>query len=118
MKQFNEYNELVEATKYGAIYEPQNIKTYADALDPEVLIKGVGRLLLSQVKRRIAEILKGMESDAKVSMRSPDLQVGEEMLGKIEKRLIYFVGALADVEVEMRRPQYKRKLTTLKKKER
>jgi len=30
--------------------------------------------------------------------------------------LTSFVGAVADVEVEMRRPQYKRKLTMLKKK--
>ena len=43
-------------------------------------------------------------------------EFGEDHLYKIQNQLIYFVGALADVEKEMKSSQYKRKLTILKKK--
>ena len=115
MKKFNEYTQLTEA-KYGAIYEPKNIKTYEDALDPEVYVFGMATYTLSIIKRRIAEILKGMESDMKLSMRSSNHTLGEEILNEIQKKLIYFVGALADAEKQMNTSQYKRRTTMLKNK--
>ena len=121
MKKFNEYTKstLTEA-KYGAIYEPKNIKTYEDALDPEVLIKGIGRLSLSQIKRNILDKYKELAVDMRLSTNPASAGKGEEYgadhLYKIQNKLIYFVGALADVEKEMKSSQYKRKLTILKKK--
>ena len=121
MKKFNEYtqSQLTEA-KYGAIYEPKNIKTYEDALDPEVLIKGVGRLLLSQIKRNILDKYKELALDMRLSTNPASAgkgaEFGEDHLYKIQNQLIYFVGALADAEKEMNSSQYKRKLTMLKKK--
>ena len=119
MKKFNEYTQLTEA-KYGAIYEPKNIKTYEDALDPEVLIRGIGRLLLSQIKRNILDKYKELALDMRLSTNPASAgkgaEFGEDHLYKIQNQLIYFVGALADVEKEMKSSQYKRKLTILKKK--
>tara|TARA_R100000951_G_scaffold90614_1_gene78928 strand:- start:40 stop:408 length:369 start_codon:yes stop_codon:yes gene_type:complete len=121
MKKFNEYtqSQLTEA-KYGAIYEPKNIKTYEDALDPEVLIKGMGRLLLSQIKRKILDKYKELELDMRLSANPASVgkghEYGQDHLNKIQNNLIYFVGALADAEKEMNSSQYKRKLTMLKKK--
>ena len=121
MKKFNEYtqSQLTEA-KYGAIYEPKNIKTYEDALDPEVLIRGIGRLLLSQIKRNILDKYKELALDMRLSTNPASAgkgaEFGEDHLYKIQNQLIYFVGALADVEKEMKSSQYKRKLTILKKK--
>jgi hypothetical protein len=121
MKKFNEYtqSQLTEA-KYGAIYEPKNIKTYEDALDPEVLIKGVGRLLLSQIKRNILDKYKELALDMRLSTNPASAgkgaEYGADHLNKIQNKLIYFVGALADAEKEMNSSQYKRKLTMLKKK--
>jgi len=119
MKKFNEYTKLTEA-KYGAIYEPKNIKTYEDALDPEVLIKGMGRLLLSQIKRKISDKYKELALDMRLASNPASVgkghEYGQDHLNKIQNNLIYFVGALADAEKEMNSSQYKRKLTMLKNK--
>ena len=114
MKQFNEYNELVEG-KFGSIYDMKDIKTLADAEDPEIVISGMGTMKLSTAKQRIAEIYKDLFRDALQSSKNKS-DFAENQLSIVQGRLTSFVGAVADVEVEMRRPQYKRKLTTLKKK--
>jgi len=114
MKEFNEYNELVEG-KFGGIYDMKDIKTLADGEDPEILIKGMGRMKLSQTKQRIVEIYKDLFRDALRSSKDKS-EFAEKQFSTIENRLMTFVGAVADVEVEMRKPQYKRKMTMLKKK--
>ena len=115
MRNFKEFNELTEAAKYGGI-DMKSVKTYEDALDPEVYVFGMATYTLSIIKRRIAEILKGMESDMKLSMRSSNHTLGEEILNEIQKKLIYFVGALADAEKQLNTSQYKRRTTMLKNK--
>jgi hypothetical protein len=49
-------------------------------------------------------------------MKNDKLQYGEQIQDKIDKRLKYFIGALADVEKQMKSPQYKRRTTMLKNK--
>ena len=119
MRNFKEFNELTEAAKYGSI-DMKSVKTYEDALDPEVLVKGIGRLSLSQIKRNILDKYKELAVDMRLSTNPASAGKGEEYgadhLYKIQNKLIYFVGALADVEKEMKSSQYKRKLTILKKK--
>ena len=115
MRNFKEFNQLTEVAKYGGI-DMESVKTYEDALDPEVYVFGMATYTLSIIKRRIAEILKGMESDMKLSMRSSNHTYGEQIQDKIDKRLKYFIGALADVEKQMKTSQYKRRTTMLKNK--
>ena len=114
MKQFNEYNELVEG-KFGSVYNIKDIKTLADAEDPEIVISGMGTMKLSTAKQRIVEIYKDLFRDALQSLKNKS-DFAENQLSIVQGRLTSFVGAVADVEVEMRKPQYKRKLTMLKKK--
>ena len=111
MKRFKTY--ITEAKKYGSIMNTKP-KTTKEALDPEVYIQGLGRYLYSQIKRMVADKLKTLESEARLSTRSDRLTYGAEHLHKITKNLIYFVGALADVQKEMKTSQWKRKLTMLK----
>ena len=115
MRNFKEFNQLTEVVKYGSI-DTKSIKTYEDALDPEVYVFGMATYSLSIIKRRIAEILEDMADDMRTSMKNDKLQYGEQIQDKIDKRLKYFIGALADVEKQMKSPQYKRRTTMLKNK--
>ena len=115
MRNFKEFNQLTEAAKYGSI-DMESVKTYEDALDPEVYVFGMATYTLSIVKRRIAEILEDMEDDMRLSMKNDKFTYGEQIQDTIDKRLKYFIGALADVEKQMKTPQYKRRTTMLKNK--
>ena len=115
MRNFKEFNQLTEVAKYGSI-DTKSIKTYEDALDPEVYVFGMATYSLSIIKRRIAEILEDMADDMRTSMKNDKLQYGEQIQDKIDKRLKYFIGALADVEKQMKSSQYKRRTTMLKNK--
>ena len=115
MRNFKEFNQLTEAAKYGSI-DMESVKTYEDALDPEVYVFGMATYTLSIVKRRIAEILEDMEDDMRLSMKNDKFAYGEQIQDKIDKKLKYFIGALADVEKQMKTPQYKRRTTMLKNK--
>jgi NADPH-dependent curcumin reductase CurA len=115
MRNFKEFNQLTEVAKYGSI-DMKSVKTYEDALDPEVYVFGMATYSLSIIKRRIAEILEDMADDMRTSMKSDKLQYGEQFQNTIENRLKYFIGALADVEKQMKTPQYKRRTTMLKNK--
>ena len=115
MRNFKEFNQLTEAAKYGSI-DMESVKTYEDALDPEVYVFGMATYSLSIIKRRIADILKDMEDDMRTSMKNDKLQYGEQIQNTIEKKLKYLVGALADVEKQMKSSQYKRRTTMLKNK--
>ena len=115
MRNFKEFNQLTEVAKYGSI-DMESVKTYEDALDPEVYVFGMATYSLSIIKRRIAEILEDMADDMRTSMKNDKLQYGEQIQNEIDKRLKYFIGALADVEKQMKTSQYKRKLTMLKNK--
>ena len=115
MRNFKEFNQLTEVAKYGSI-DMESVKTYEDALDPEVYVFGMATYSLSIIKRRIAEILEDMADDMRTSMKSDKLQYGEQIQDKIDKRLKYFIGALADVEKQMKTSQYKRRTTMLKNK--
>jgi len=115
MRNFKEFNELTEVAKYGSI-DMKSVKTYEDALDPEVYTFGMGTYPLSMLKRRIADILKDMEDDMRLSIKNDKFTYGEQIQDKIDKRLKYFIGALADVEKQMKSPQYKRRTTMLKNK--
>ena len=57
MKQFNEYNELVEG-KFGSIYDMKDIKTLADAEDPEIVISGMGTMKLSTKNKGLLKYTK------------------------------------------------------------
>ena len=115
MRNFKEFNQLTEVAKYGGI-DMKNIKTYEDALNPEVYVFNIATYSLSIIKRMIAEKYKALEDEMKASMKSDRLQYGEEHFKKIQGNLTYFVGALADAEKQMKTSQYKRKLTMLKNK--
>ena len=115
MRNFKEFNQLTEAAKYGGI-DMKSVKTYEDALDPEVYVFGMATYSLSIIKRRIAEILEDMADDMRTSMKNDKLQYGEQIQNTIEKKLKYFIGALADVEKQMKTSQYKRRTTMLKNK--
>jgi hypothetical protein len=72
-----------------------------DPNDPEVLIDGYGRLLLSQIKQKIKDKLLIMSEDTidniDYELKNGTLQV--------------LVDAVKDVEREMNSPQMKRKAT-------
>ncbi len=111
MKRFKTY--ITEAKKYGSIMNTKP-KTTKEALDPEVYVHGVATYSLSILKRMVADKLKVLESEARLSIRSDRLEYGESHLHKIQNNLIHFVGALADVQKEMKTSQWKSKITRLK----
>ena len=111
MKRFKTY--ITEAKKYGSIMNTKP-KTTKEALDPEINVHGMATYRYSQVKEMVANKLKALESEARLSIRSDRLEYGESHLHKIQNNLIHFVGALADVQKEMKTSQWKRKLTMLK----
>lgn len=81
----------------GQIYDKKDF----DHNDPEVLIDGYGRLLLSQIKQRIKTMLQGMSE-------MPVDQIAQELnSGTLQK----FIQAVQDVEKELNTPQMKRKIT-------
>ena len=54
MRNFKEFSQLTEVAKYGGI-DMKNIKTYEDALNPEVYVFNIATYSLSIIKRMIAE---------------------------------------------------------------
>ena len=107
MKDFKEFSQLSEAK--GSIYDtkPKSVK---DALDPEVLIQGFGRMKYTQLKKMIAN---GFDDMAKRAKNGQDydwrslvvlMRQGNEMLEAVQ-----------DIEKEMKSPKHKRRITLLKK---
>ena len=94
MKDFKEFSQLSEAK--GSIYDtkPKSVK---DALDPEVLIQGFGRMKYTQLKKMIAN---GFDDMAKRAKNGQDydwrslvvlMRQGNEMLEAVQ-----------DIEKEMK----------------
>lgn len=82
-----------------------------DLKDPEVLVKGVGRMRLSQLKKHAIEHLKNV---IKVAERGDDFKIVQTMLDP-NSAAIQYVGAIVDVEKELISPLIKRRITIRKK---
>jgi hypothetical protein len=93
----------------GSVWEPKNIKSYEDAIDPEVLVHGVSRMLYSQLqdnlKRKSIDITRMIE---------------EKDFDQINARMElfhHFLDAASDITKQMNSPAYKARITKLKNKE-
>lgn len=80
-----------------------------DGSDPEVLIHGYGRMLLSQLRAKIVRHLEDLAKIARVN-NMKGVRYG------IVEQLPYFVNAVLDIENQLQDPTIKRKITILKKK--
>ena len=110
--------DLLKEGKVGSIYNMK--KQIADGSfepdNPEVLIKGFGRLPLKHIERKVARDLEDLAKRAK--------QGGESNFKGIINNLTkndYVIDqaqAVADVYKEMSSSQYKRAVTNYKKKRR
>tara|TARA_B100000945_G_C20420650_1_gene617794 strand:- start:34 stop:345 length:312 start_codon:yes stop_codon:yes gene_type:complete len=83
-------------------------KTLEDAQDPEVYIHGFGRLQFSQMKQRL---VRASEDFLKWSKRG-DVDYIENKLKAYQS----MVEGIRDVEKEMSKPSWKKKITILKRK--
>ena len=99
------FKQLTEAGT-GQIYDTKP-QSSDDATNPEVLLRGYGRLRHDQVKRKVVGYLEQMVKQAK-----------RENWGSIEyemKMHHFFMDAVQDVEKEMGKPAWKKKVTMLKR---
>ena len=93
----------------GSVWEPKNIRSYEDAMDPEVLVHGVARMSYSQLqdnlKRKSIDITRMIE---------------EKEFDEINARMElfhHFLDAASDVTKQMNSPAYRTRITKLKNKE-
>ena len=107
MKEFKEFSQLTEAK--GSIFDtkPKSVK---DALDPEILIQGFGRMKYTQLKKMIA---RGFDDMAKRAKNGQDYDW--RSLPVLMKQGNEMLEAVQDIEKEMDSPKYKRKITMLKR---
>jgi hypothetical protein len=93
----------------GSVWEPKNIKSYEDAIDPEVLVHGVSRMLYSQLqdnlKRKSVDITRMIE-EKEFDQLNARMEVFQ-----------HFLQAASDVTNQMNSPAYKARITKLKNKE-
>lgn len=82
----------------GIIYSKPTNK--AEAEDPEILIQGYGRMLLSQLKKKVVRDHENMTRFLKMG--------NYESYVHTAKLQSEFIEAIADVESEMSAPKYKR----------
>ena len=93
----------------GSVWEPKSIRTHADAMDPEVLVHGVGRMSYSQLQSN----LKRKSIDI---TRMIDEQEFDQLNSRMEV-FQHFLSAASDVTKQMNSPAYKTRITKLKNKE-
>ena len=105
MKNFTEYTKITEAREaYIFNTKPQTSK---EAEDPEIQISGWGRMLLSQYKKQLVRASEDFVKWAKGN----DLEW-------IENKLSSYVGmveGLRNIESQMAKPAWKKKITMLKR---
>ena len=105
MKKFKEYVKITEARE-AYIFNTKP-KTLKDAEDPEIQISGWGRMLLSQYKKQLVRASEDFVKWAK----------GGD-LDWIENKLNSYVGmveGLRNIEAQMKKPAWKKKITMLKR---
>ena len=107
MKEFKEFSQLTEAK--GSIFDTKP-KSTKDALDPEILIQGFGRMKYTQLKKMIA---RGFDDRAKRAKNGQDYDW--RSLPVLMKQGNEMLEAVQDIEKEMDSPKYKRKITMLKR---
>jgi len=93
----------------GSVWDPKSIRTHADAIDPEVLVHGVGRMSYSQLQNN----LKKKSIDI---TRMIDEQEFDQLNSRMEI-FQHFLSAAADVTKQMNSPTYRTRITKLKNKE-
>ena len=105
MKKFKEYVKITEARE-AYIFNTKP-KTLKDAEDPEVQISGWGRMLLSQYKKQLVRASEDFLKWAK----------GEDYEW-IENKMSSYHGLLEgiqEIEKQMKKPAWKKKITMLKR---
>ena len=105
MKNFTEYTKITEA-RDAYIFDTKP-KTLKDAEDPEVQISGWGQMLLSQYK---AQFVRASEDFVKWAK-------GEDY-DNIENKMSSYHGMLEgiqNIESQMKKPAWKKKITVLKR---
>lgn len=95
--------ELKEEAKFGTI-----VDLGKDGKDPEVQIRGYGRLPLSVLKQKVINKLSSMIVSAKSDLF-------KAVLYGSTQELPHFIQAILDVEAELTTPAIKRKIANLKK---
>jgi len=100
------FKEMMEASR-ASIYDTKP-KTTKDAEDPEVYIHGWGRLQFSQMKNQAVRAIEDIHKWAK----SGDFDIVQNKMSNING----MVEGIRDIEKEMAKPAWKKKITILKRK--
>ena len=105
MKKFKEYVKISEAR--GAYIWDTKPKTLEDAEDPEIMTQGFGRLGLSQIKDKLVHGSKQFVKWA---------QDGNyESIDSYMSSYHNLLETLQEIEKEMKKPAWKKKITVLKR---
>ena len=120
MKKFKEHLEEKVTQDFARIYEPKGIKDIKTYENPAINISGMGtydlETITNMITRKLLELAKEartLEKDAKKDAKFFRYNSYRSMQSKIENNLKYFIGAMADVESQMRTPVMKAKGTRL-----
>ena len=105
MKKFKEYVKISEAR--GAYIWDTKPKTLEDAEDPEIMTQGFGRLGLSQIKDKLVYGSKQFVKWAEDG--------NYESIDSYMSSYHNLLETLQEIEKEMKKPAWKKKITTLKR---
>jgi hypothetical protein len=98
-----------ESYQYGEIYDRKKFNPE----NPEILVKGVGRVTLEGLKKNLSEKFKDLSDRA---ARGADWGFIKEAIS--EKGILnHYILALLDVERQLKNPVTKRRITLMKKEE-
>jgi hypothetical protein len=118
MKTFEELKETLEQKNVALPQLKEDFYEYAEIADkkkfnpknPEIIVKGVGKFTLEQLKKNVEKKLEDLVAKWKVE----DFATVDEMLNP-KSILPHFVKGILDVEKELVSPNTKRRLTLRKK---
>ena len=105
MKNFKDYDIVTEGKR--ASIRDTKPKTSKDAEDPEVYIQGWGRLLFSQMKSQATRAIAEIHNWAK----SGDFDIVQNKMENING----MVEGIQEIEKELAKPAWRRKITMLKR---
>ena len=105
VKPFAEYEKLAEAR--GAYIWNTKPKTLEDAEDPEIMTQGFGRLGLSQIKDKLVYGSKQFVKWAEDG--------NYESIDSYMSSFHNLLETLQEIEKEMKKPAWKKKITVLKR---
>ena len=115
------YNEASNVKQDSGYIDFDDEQTKTNPEDPMVVISGIGKLPLSSLKKEIDRKFKDLPNLAKRDQwKFIYKQIGKltDYTDSFESPLQAYVRAVVQVEEEMSKSAYKRRITTLKNKKR